>query len=79
MKELTKTEQIIIEPDAMNSAKIINKKSRVNIRIPIDPLNPNDNVVPIQINGYKWICKKGEILSLPRECVKILEEAGYLD
>ncbi|MBQ7308055.1 MAG: hypothetical protein IJW82_05975 [Clostridia bacterium] len=79
MKKISQNEQIIIEPDAISSVKILDKKSREKVKIPTDPLNPQDNVVPVQINGYKWICKKGEYLSLPKECIKLLEEAGYLD
>lgn len=77
MEKINKNEQVIIEPDALKSAKIINNE-RIKVKIPVDPLNPHDDCVPIQINGYKWLCKRGEVINLPKECIKLLEEAGYL-
>ena len=59
-------------------ARIINSGRKIKVRIPVNPLNPTDTIVPIQINGYKWICKRGEEILLPKECVKLLTQAGYL-
>lgn len=62
----------------IKTEEITNKSDKIMVKIPIDPLNPLDIIVPIQINGYKWICKRGENIYLPKECVKLLEESGYL-
>ena len=54
------------------------KRAKYNVRIPLNPLNPTDLYVPVQINGYKWIIKRGEDVLLPKECVDLLKKAGYI-
>ena len=51
---------------------------KVRIKIPADPLNPKDNVVPVGINGYNYLVKRGETVELPTEVVRISEEAKYI-
>ena len=65
--------------DAKIVGKLINKNDKVMVKIPADPLNPLDNVVPVQINGYKWIIKRNTTVYLPAMVVKVLEEAGYFN
>lgn len=50
----------------------------VNIRIPINPLNPKDLTVPVTVNGKRTEYRRGEVISVPAHVVKILEQAGYL-
>lgn len=56
----------------------VNKQEKIKIRIPIDPLNKNDLIVPVVINGYLWSIERGKSISLPENVVKILEESGYI-
>ena len=50
----------------------------VEIKIPIDPQNPKDLVVPVIINGYRWEIKRGEKVSVPEPVAKILEDSKYI-
>lgn len=65
------------EKEAINTAKVLKKKT-IRIKIPIDPLNPKDLVVPVMINGYIWQIKRGETVDVPEEVAKILENAKYI-
>lgn len=50
----------------------------VNLRIPINPFNPKDLIVPVTINGKRTEYKRGETISVPAAVVDILTKAGYL-
>lgn len=63
--------------EALNTAKEL-KKATVRIKIPVDPLNPKDLVVPVMINGYIWEIKRGETVDVPEEVANILENAKYI-
>lgn len=66
-----------IEKEAQETAKKV-KTVMVRIKLPIDPLNPKDLMVPVVINGYQWLIKRGETVEVPEQVVKILEEAKYI-
>ena len=66
-----------IEKEAQETAKKV-KKTLVRIKLPVDPLNPKDLMVPVVINGYQWLIKRGETVEVPEEVVKILEGAKYI-
>lgn len=90
--EVKETEQVINTTENIESAKIdakhtkvalktgnaINKQKKVEIKIPVDPQNPKDLIVPVVINGYRWEIKRGEKVSLPEAVVKVLENAKYI-
>lgn len=63
---------------AMNTGNIINKQKKVEIKIPVDPRNPKDLVVPVVINGYRWEIKRGEKVAVPEAVARILEESKYI-
>ena len=65
------------EKQALETAKKV-KESTVKIKIPVDPMNPKDLIVPIMINGYKWKIKRGETVEVPEAVADILEEAKYI-
>jgi len=56
----------------------VNKQEKVKIRIPIDPLNKTDLIVPVVINGYLWQIEKGKSVEVPENVAEILSEAGYI-
>jgi len=56
----------------------VNKQDKVRIRIPIDPLNKQDLIVPVIINGYVWNIEKGKSVEVPENVAEILTEAGYI-
>lgn len=72
-----KIETVNTGVEAIKTGKNINRSNKVLVKIPVDALNPLDKEVAVQINGYKWIIKRGETLSLPKEVVQLLQEAGY--
>ena len=53
-------------------------QDKVKIRIPIDPLNKTDLIVPVIINGYMWKIEKGKSVTVPENVAEILTEAGYI-
>jgi len=63
---------------ALKTAKAIKGAKNVEIKIPIDPQNPKDLIVPVIINGYRWEIKRGEKVSVPEPVAKILEDAKYI-
>ena len=63
---------------AIKTAKTIKSEKNVEIKIPVDPQNPKDLIVPVVINGYRWRIKRGEKVSVPASVAKILEEAKYI-
>lgn len=50
----------------------------VLIKIPKNELNPNDDVIPVRINQYKWNIKRGVEVAVPEEVKKVLENANYI-
>ena len=63
---------------AQEAGDNINTQPKVRIRIPKDPLNPTDDSVPVNINGYTWQIKRGESVEVPKVVAFVLEEAGYI-
>lgn len=81
-EEVVKVQEVINEKQLDNLAeqagKEVNEQKKVSVRVPKDPLNPKDVQVPVLINGYMWILKRGEDVEVPAEVKRILDEAGYL-
>lgn len=75
IKEVTEAE---IDNMAKESGKAINATEKVKVKIPLDPLNPKDEVVPVCVNGYFWYIKRGERVTVPKVVEEILENAGYI-
>ena len=76
--EVTTADKLADEMEAKKTAKEIKKGNTVRIKIPVDPQNPSDIVVPVMINGYIWRINRGETVDVPEEVAKILEEAKYI-
>ena len=66
-----------MEKEAKETAKKV-KEKMVRIKLPIDPQNPKDLMVPVVINGYQWLIKRGETVEVPENVSNILENAKYL-
>lgn len=75
-KEIKVTEEEM-EKEAKETAKKV-KEKMVRIKLPIDPQNPKDLMVPVVINGYQWLIKRGETVEVPKNVANILENAKYL-
>ena len=50
----------------------------VIVHIPIDKLNPGIDEIPVHINEYSWIIKRGEKQTVPEAVADVLHQAGYL-
>lgn len=50
----------------------------VTIKIPKNELNPNDDVIPVRINQYKWNIKRGVEVKVPEAVKEVLENANYI-
>jgi len=50
----------------------------VVVIVPIDKLNPGLDEIPVHINEYEWIIKRGEKQTVPEAVVDALQNAGYL-
>ena len=77
-KETPKFTDGQLDTMAKDAGKEVNKQAKVRIRIPIDPLNKQDKVVPVIINGYVWSIEKGKNVEVPENVADILTEAGYI-
>jgi hypothetical protein len=56
----------------------LDKLPKVKIKIPIDKQNPKDLSVTVQINGYTYLIKRGEEVSVPNVVKTILERGKYI-
>jgi len=78
-KETPKLTDTQLDEMAKVTGKEVNDtQDKVKIRIPIDPLNKQDLVVPVVINGYMWKIEKGKSVTVPENVAEILTEAGYI-
>lgn len=68
----------MIDDMAKKFGKELAKQPKVNIRIPKDPLNPKDDSVPVGVNGYYFVIKRGEYVDVPQTVADILREANYI-
>ena len=51
---------------------------KVTIKVPVNPLNPKDLDVVVQINGYVYQIKRGVMVEVPAPVAKLLERAKYI-
>jgi hypothetical protein len=42
------------------------------------PLNEEDRVVPVCINGYNYFLNRGETVEVPETVAELLEAAAYI-
>jgi hypothetical protein len=56
----------------------LDSQPKVRIKIPVDPRNPKDKVVPVGINGYFYYINRGETVEVPEVVADILEKAKYI-
>lgn len=81
-EEVVAEEKVVTEADIDRMAKEAGEKIKLEgqreIKIPKDPLNPKDGVVPVCINGYFYQIKRGEKVKVPESVADVLENAGYI-
>ena len=63
---------------AEETGRVLAKETKVRIRIPVNPLNEDDKVVPVCINGYNYFLNRGETVDVPKTVAEILEAAAYI-
>lgn len=59
------------------TAEALKKEQQVETLIPIDPLNKQDKVVDVCINGWNFRILRNHWVKLPASVVDLLENAGY--
>ena len=64
--------------EAKATGKKLETDEKVEIIIPINPLNEKDLIVPVTINGYQYNIKRGVAVKVPKSVKLILKDAGYL-
>lgn len=66
--------------DAMSerTGNTLRKSDKVRIKIPIDPMNKSDKVVPVCINGHLYRITRGESVEVPAIVAEVLEQGGYI-
>lgn len=63
---------------AENTGRLLAQQARVRVRIPLNPLNEDDVMVPVCVNGYHYFLKRGETVEVPKTVADILEQAAYI-
>lgn len=58
--------------------RVLAEEPKVKIRIPLNPLNEDDRVVPVCINGYNYFLNRGEAVEVPAPVAELLEMAAYI-
>lgn len=66
------------EKETLKWGETYGKEPRVKVKLNFDPLNPEDRVVPVCINGYNYFISRGETVEVPKTVAEILSGAGYL-
>lgn len=80
---MAKKESVIMtdaQMDAMadNIGNNLRKSDKVRIKIPIDPMNKSDKVVPVCINGHLYRINRGETVEVPVVVAEVLEQSEYI-
>ncbi|MDD2954948.1 MAG: hypothetical protein PHD67_01390 [Oscillospiraceae bacterium] len=66
------------DKETLEWGEIYAKEPKVKVKLAADPLNPEDGVVPVCLNGYNYFVKRGTTVELPKTVAEILAGAGYL-
>lgn len=67
-----------MDAEAKKWGPVYGKEPKVRIKIPKDPLNKQDEVVPVCLNGYNYFIKRGETVEVPQTVADVLTEAKYI-
>ena len=63
---------------AEETGRTLAMEEKVRVRIPVNPLNEDDKVVPVCVNGYNYFLNRGEAVEVPKTVAAILETASYI-
>lgn len=67
-----------LKAESLSTGETLKKEKQVTLMIPKSELNPKEKIVPVTINGFTYIIKRGEKVTVPETVENILTEAGYL-
>lgn len=67
-----------LDAEARRWGKVYGAEPKVRIKIPKDPLNKQDETVPVCLNGYNYLIRRGEAVDVPKTVADVLTEAGYI-
>ena len=71
-------EKMLMDAEMKNVAEALEKQKKVRVRIPLNPLNPDDVEVPVCVNGYRMVFRRGEAVEVSETVEEILAGAGYI-
>ena len=66
------------DEEAEATGRMMAQQEKVRIRIPLNPLNEEDTIVPVCVNGYHYWLRRGESTEVPKTVAEILENASYI-
>lgn len=66
------------DESARATGEVLGRQEKVRVRVPMNPLNEDDVVVPVCINGHHYWLERGKTVEVPRTVADILEEAAYI-
>lgn len=66
------------EKEILKWGEVYGREPKVKVKIACDPLNPEDQVVPVCVNGYNYFVNRGKTVEVPKTVAEILSGAGYL-
>lgn len=63
---------------AEEAGRMLAAEPKVRVRIPMHPLNEEDRVVPVCVNGYNYFLNRGETVEVPETVAELLAAAAYI-
>ncbi len=67
-----------IDEISKKTGKYLEGQEKVMVRIPAIPGTQDDTYVECCINGYNYIIKRGESVSIPAAIAELLKNAGII-
>ena len=67
-----------LDADAEKTGVALGRAAKVRVKIPIDPNNKGDLVVPVLINGHMYRINRGQTVYVPEVVAEVLEQGGYI-
>lgn len=68
----------LMDAEMMKVKEALEKQEKVRVRIPMNPLNPDDVEIPVCVNGYRMVIRRGEAVEVPETVEELLAGAGYI-
>ncbi|MDD3428444.1 MAG: hypothetical protein PHG02_00375 [Oscillospiraceae bacterium] len=77
-KQTTLQSGLQLDAEAQKWGELYAKEEKVTLKIAADPLNRQDKVVPVCVNGYNYFINRGQTVQVPKTIALLLTQAGYI-